>query len=183
MASHRGILAVLEALRARLATRMGERLDGAPQVEIVGLKSLGATASGEADRLGLYLHRIAIDRFSRNLPPREGRPAPRGELPLNLHLLLVPLCTEPQREIDYLAAAIQVIGGGLQLAAADIGDADPAWGSEDSVQVAPEEMSTEDLMRVWDNLPGNYRLSAPYLIRTVRLEPDIDTSAVTTEEE
>lgn len=52
--------------------------------------------------------------------------------------------------------------------------ADPAWGAEDSVQVMPEEMSTEDLMRLWDSLPGDYRLSAPYLIKTVRLGPDID---------
>ena len=26
-------------------------------------------------------------------------------------------------------------------------------------------------MRVWDSLPGDYRLSTPYLIKTVRLEP------------
>lgn len=42
------------------------------------------------------------------------------------------------------------------------------------MQVLPEEMSTEDLMRLWDSLPGDYRLSAPYLVKTVRLAPDID---------
>jgi len=42
------------------------------------------------------------------------------------------------------------------------------------VQVLPEEMSTEDLMRLWDSLPDDYRLSAPYLIKTVRLAPDLE---------
>ncbi len=35
-------------------------------------------------------------------------------------------------------------------------------------------MSTEDLMRLWDSLPGDYRLSAPYLVKTLRLAPDLD---------
>jgi hypothetical protein len=26
-------------------------------------------------------------------------------------------------------------------------------------------------MRVWDSLPGDYRLSSPYLVKTLRLEP------------
>ena len=34
--------------------------------------------------------------------------------------------------------------------------------------------ATEDLMRLWDSLPGDYRLSSPYLIKTVRLAPDTD---------
>jgi hypothetical protein len=40
------------------------------------------------------------------------------------------------------------------------------------VQVTPEQMSTEDLMRMWDSFPGDYRLSTPYLVKTIRLEPD-----------
>jgi len=58
------------------------------------------------------------------------------------------------------------------LESADMSLADPDWGSEDVVQVLPEEMSTEDLMRLWDSLPGDYRLSSPYLIKTLRLAPD-----------
>jgi hypothetical protein len=34
------------------------------------------------------------------------------------------------------------------------------------------EMSNEDLMRLWDVLAPNYRLSLPYIARVVRIEPD-----------
>ena len=33
-------------------------------------------------------------------------------------------------------------------------------------------MSTEDLLRIWQGLPGDYFLSAPYLIKTIRLAPE-----------
>lgn len=176
MASHLGILAVLQALRERLSIRMAARLGGNPQVEILGSQTLTGTPQPNTDTLALYLHRISVDPFSRNrhLPPQPGRHLPRPELPVNLHLLLIAWCTHTEQEIEYLATAIRIIGGGLPLESADVSLADPEWGSEDVVQVMPEEMSTEDLMRLWDSLPGDYRLSAPYLVKTVRLAPDVD---------
>jgi hypothetical protein len=176
LASHLGILAVLQALRERLSIRMAARLGGNPQVEILGSQTLTGTPQPNTDTLGLYLHRISVDPFSRNrhLPPQPGRQLPRPELPVNLHLLLIAWCTHTEQEIEYLSTAIRIIGGGLPLESADVSLADPEWGSEDVVQVMPEEMSTEDLMRLWDSLPGDYRLSAPYLVKTVRLAPDVD---------
>lgn len=176
MASHHGILAVLQALRERLSIRMAARLSGNPQVDILGSHTLAGTPLPNTDTLGLYLHRISVDPFSRNrhLPAVEGRRLPRPELPVNLHLLLIAWCTHTEQEIEFLSTAIRIIGGGLSFTSADLGLADPSWGDEDSVQVLPEEMSTEDLMRLWDSLPGDYRLSAPYLVKTVRLAPDID---------
>ena len=176
MASHQGILSALRALRERLAIRMAARLGGNPQVEILGSQTLAGKPQANTDTLGIYLHRISVDPFSRNrhLPPQPGRHLPRPELPVNLHLLLVPCCTHTEQEIEYLAAAIQIVGGGLVLESADMSLADPDWGSDDVVQVLPEEMSTEDLMRLWDSLPDDYRLSAPYLIKTVRLAPDLE---------
>ena len=176
MASHQGILSALRALRERLAIRMAARLGGNPQVEILGSQTLAGKPQANTDTLGLYLHRISVDPFSRNrhLPPQPGRHLPRPELPVNLHVLLVAWCTHTEQEIEYLAAAIQIIGAGLVLESADMSLADPDWGSEDVVQVLPEEMSTEDLMRLWDSLPDDYRLSAPYLVKTVRLAPDLE---------
>lgn len=176
MASHLGILSVLQALRERLAIRMAARLGGNPQVEILGSPTLAGKPQANTDTLGIYLHRISVDPFSRNrhLSPLPGRSQPRPELPVNLHLLLIAWCTHTEQEIEYLAAAIQILGGGFMLESADMSLADPDWGREDVAQVLPEEMSTEDLMRLWDSLPGDYRLSAPYLVKTVRLAPDID---------
>jgi len=47
-----------------------------------------------------------------------------------------------------------------------------AWTSEDLIQLIPEEIGTEELMRIWDTLEPNYRLSLSYIARVVRIDPD-----------
>jgi hypothetical protein len=39
------------------------------------------------------------------------------------------------------------------------------------VHIIPEELSTADMMRVWDTLQPEYRLSLGYVARVVRIEP------------
>jgi hypothetical protein len=49
------------------------------------------------------------------------------------------------------------------------------WDDSDDVQIATEELTREELMRIWDTLPLKYRLTVPYVVRGVRvaLQPDI----------
>lgn len=155
---------------------MASLLNRAVTVNIMGSGQLGSAPAPSTDALAIYLHRISVDPVGRNryLPPAEGRRQARPELPVNLHLLLIGWNTSTDLEVAYLTAAMQVIGSTLVLGAADVGAADPGWGADETVQVLPEDMSTEDLMRLWDSLPGDYRLSAPYLVKTLRLAPDLD---------
>ena len=46
------------------------------------------------------------------------------------------------------------------------------WSTEDMVQLIPEELSNEDMMRIWDSLEQDYRLSLGYVARVVRIEPE-----------
>ena len=48
------------------------------------------------------------------------------------------------------------------------------WDDSDDVQVATEELTREELMRIWDTLPMKYSVSVPYVVRGVRvaLQPD-----------
>jgi len=47
-----------------------------------------------------------------------------------------------------------------------------AWAAEDLVQLIPAEISTEELMRIWDTLEPNYRVSLSYIARVVRIDAD-----------
>ena len=47
-----------------------------------------------------------------------------------------------------------------------------AWAADDVIQLIPEEISNEDLMRIWDALEPHYRLSLSYIARVVRIDPD-----------
>ena len=44
------------------------------------------------------------------------------------------------------------------------------WADGDSVQLIPEELRLEDVMRVWDALEPSYRLSACYVARVVPVD-------------
>ncbi len=173
MATYQAVAGALTALKdlldAHIAELAGEIQN--PKVQILGSQELKADPA--ANTLGLYLHRVSIDPYGRNRYLAPGRPgqAPRPELPVNLHVLLVGWSLSATAEISLVAWAMQRIGAALELDASHLGMADPDWSERERLQVIPEEMSTEDLMRVWDSLPGDYRLSSPYLIKTLRLEP------------
>ena len=49
---------------------------------------------------------------------------------------------------------------------------DGGWARDEVVQIIPAELSTEDLMRIWDALEPPYRLSVSYVARVVRLDAD-----------
>ena len=48
------------------------------------------------------------------------------------------------------------------------------WSRDEVIQIVPAELSTEDVMRIWDALEPPYRLSASYVARLVRVDPDED---------
>lgn len=172
MAGYRATKAVLEALKDRLSLRMAALLGGTPVVKIVGAEELGTAPTTEA--LGIYLYRIAVDPFARNryVPSKEGRRTPQPETPINLHIMLIGWSNKTDTDINYLSAAVQIIGSAMNLGIAHVGVGDASWNENDTVQIIPEEMSTEDLTRLWDSFRIGYRLSVPYIIKTVRLSPD-----------
>ncbi len=174
MASYRAIAGILDALKDLLEARMVGGLDAvleAPGVKLLGTSQLNDTPSGNA--LGVYLHRISVDPFGRNryLQPTDPNQPKQPELPVNLHLLLIGWSDKATNEGTLLSWGMQQIGGSLELDISHLGLADPSWNDGERVQLQPEEMNTEDLLRIWDGLPRDYMLSAPYLIKTLRLEP------------
>ena len=47
-----------------------------------------------------------------------------------------------------------------------------AWARDEVIQIVPAELTTEDMMRVWDGFEASYRLSTTYVARLMRLDPD-----------
>lgn len=175
MASYRAIAGTLNAIKDLLEARMVGGLDAVldtPSVKLLGTSQLNDTPSGNA--LGVYLHRISVDPFGRNryLQPNTPNEAKQPELPVNLHLLLIGWSDKATNEGTLLGWGMQQIGSSLDLDISHLGLADSAWRDGESVQLQPEDMNTEDLLRIWDGLPRDYMLSAPYLVKTLRLEPD-----------
>jgi hypothetical protein len=44
------------------------------------------------------------------------------------------------------------------------------WGEDEEVHLVPTELPTEDMMRIWDAIRPEYRLSVTWCARVVRLD-------------
>lgn len=188
MASYKAVRGVLNALKDFLSLRMKGSLDQvleSPGVAILGTVDLQkpptASAAGQPkiNSVGIYLHRISVDPFARNryLPSSIPNKPAQPEMPVNLHIFLLAWTNNGESESLLATWALQQIGSGLQIGYSQLNAYDNDWGLDETVQIIPEEMSTEDLQRIWDSLPGNYILSVPYIVKTVRMLPDPELDA------
>jgi len=182
VASFRAVEGTLQVLKDLLGSALS-RTDGlgGPErdVRILGYRELKDPNQPGSESLGLYLHRISVDPLGRNryLPPSRDDLPPQPELPVNLHLLLIGWTRTTGLEAALLGWAMQYIGSALDLDASHYGAVDPEWSEQERVQLLPEELSTEDLLRIWDGMPRDYMLSTPYVVKTLRLSPAVEVTA------
>lgn len=147
-------------------------------VELAGNQRLADL--GKADTLSptltLYLYRIDVDKAMRATWSAVGAGEGRGRLALNLHYLLTAWGSDALIEQRILGRALQalevtpVLSGPLLLAPAGLPPDEPEWQAQEAIHLGIEEISTEALMRIFDTLPCDYRLSIPYCARVVRLD-------------
>ena len=165
MATYKGIHDALVALEDFFKNRLPSELSGGginAQVSLMGSADIAKPISGNV--LGIYLHRITIDQHGRNrfFPPSgtDLKP-PTPELPVNLHLLLIASAGSATIEADLIAWAMVELANHTQL---DIG-----WGEGERINIVPEEMETEELMRLFDLFDKHYTSTMAYVARSVRL--------------
>jgi len=126
----------------------------------------------ETTHLTLYLYRVTVNehsRLSRRPEAANDTPVPLG---LDLHFLLTAWAANPLDELVTLAWAMRQLHQYPVLDASSLSP-EAAWGGDEVIQVIPAELSTEDVMRIWDALDPAYRLSVSYVARLVRLDPDV----------
>lgn len=131
---------------------------------------------GDATRITLYLYRITVNEHSRQVHAASAavaRPTPVG---LDLHFLLSAWAGNARDEHTIVAWAIRQLHMFPILDASSLSP-EAGWGTNEVIQIIPAELSTEDVMRIWDALDPPYRLSVSYIARLVRLDPDAQQHA------
>jgi hypothetical protein len=136
------------------------------------LLSTGKLATVDEDdlntSLSLLLHRVTINEHVRNAT-RANRVGDRSlPLSLDLHYLMTVWAPEALAENLILAWAMQQMHQHPVLDGALLPDAN--WGSGEVIQIIPADLSTEDIMRIWDSFKPSYRLSVAYIARVVRID-------------
>lgn len=118
----------------------------------------------------LYLYRITVDEHLRS-EPRSYKPHDQAlPLAVDLHYLLSVWADSALVEHTIIAWVMSELDQHCVLDKATL-SSDGGWFDEDQVQIVPVELSNEDLMRIWDALTPNYRLSVSYKARVVRIDP------------
>lgn len=120
--------------------------------------------------VSLYLYRITIDEHLRTASVTH-KPLDRAlPLSVDLHYLLSVWADSALVEHTIVAWVMSELDQHCVLDKATL-SADGGWLDEDQIQIVPVELSNEDLMRIWDALAPNYRLSVSYKARVVRIDP------------
>lgn len=129
--------------------------------------------------LTILLYRIDFNKTMRAAWSAVGNADGNGYLPLDLHYLLTPWADNAEHQHMIIGRAMQVLERTPVLSGPMLYSPSlplPAYATEpqasttDSVQILLEEISTEALMRTFDSLPSDYRLSIPYIARVVRVD-------------
>lgn len=135
------------------------------------------SAPTEGSRVSLFLYRATVNEHSRQQRPSRAPHALPASLHLDLHILLSAWGPTAFDEHITMAWAMRQLHLHPLLDASSLSP-EPGWESDEVIQIVPAELSTEDIMRIWDALEPSYRLSASYIARTVRLDPDSLPEAV-----
>ena len=123
-----------------------------------------------ATSVQIFLYHVNVDPHLRNsgrLVARDMTPPP---LSVALHYLFTFWSTSAENEHLVLAWTMLHLQE-TSLLDATVLSSEAGWTAEEIVQLVPEELSTSEVMRIWDTLTPKFRLSLGYVARVVRIEP------------
>ena len=133
---------------------------------------LGANIGSPA--LSVFVYRVDFNKTMRAAWSAIGSQDGRGHLAVDLHLLLTAWAENAEFELRILGRALQAIETS-PLLNGPLLDPITDWAPNESVQLVLEDISTEAVMRTFDSLPTDYRLSVPYIVRIVRIDSRVAT--------
>ncbi|MBZ5558137.1 MAG: DUF4255 domain-containing protein [Acidobacteriia bacterium] len=131
--------------------------------------------------LSIFLYRVDFNKTMRaawaGVTANDGLP----HLPLDLHFLLTPWGDNAEAESAILGRAMQCLDSAPILSGPLLHQSGE-WQPGDAIQLLMDEISTEAVMRTFDSLEADYRVSVPYIARVIRLDgrkaappPDVTT--------
>jgi hypothetical protein len=131
----------------------------------------GAALNFPVPGLTIFTYRVDFNKTMRAAWSAVGSIDGRGHLPLDLHFLITPWADNAEYEQRILGKAMECLET-TPMFSGPLLYPDPTanWATNEGVQVVLEEISTEAVMRTFDSLPTDYKLSVPYIARVIRLD-------------
>lgn len=184
MANSTAVAAValsLQALLERCFTELEAADDTAfralPAVPIVRSDDFAQVGSSPSSvirfpSLTIFCYRVDVNRVMRGPWSAVAHHDGTVHLPLDIHFLLTPFDTDAEAELRILGATMQCLEQQPVLAGPRLHPLGN-WDTRESIQLVCEDLVTEDVLRTFDTLPTDFRLSVAYLARITRIDaPD-----------
>jgi hypothetical protein len=174
MADYRALAAVSEAVVELLRARF----EAAPQFFNNELEFKIYLAKDFSHPMlagvSLFLYRIYPNGTQRS--PR-GRPGPEGQryrnqLPLDMHFILTAWAQDPSLQHLIAGWMMRMLEDTPNLPPGLLNQKFPGlFAADEGVTVSPAELSTEELLRMWEVIVNNvYQISVPYVARYVKID-------------
>jgi len=129
--------------------------------------------------LSIFLYRVEIDPVMRSSYAAIGSLDGRAHLPLDLHYLLSAWAEAAEFEHDILGSAMTCLET-TPILQGPMLHPSSAWQPNEALQIGPEDIGTDQLMRIFDSLEAGYCTSIPYRVRVVRLDGSVGEPPPTT---
>ena len=129
---------------------------------------------GAGSRITIWPYRLLINEHQRNRQFPAGPGRINQPLPLDVHLMLTVWADAPGDELVLFAWAMRELYLLPVIDRSLLTTVDAGFDDGDQIQLAPTEMTVEDMMRIWDAVTPSYRLSAPFVARVVQLDVEHD---------
>ncbi len=119
--------------------------------------------------LSIFLYRIEVNKTMRAAWSGVASQTGEAHLPLDLHFLLTPWADNANFEYRIAGATLACLEQ-TPILSGPLLDTVGEFAPHEAIQVGLESLSTEDIMRTYDSLPVDYKLSLPYVVRILRMD-------------
>jgi len=119
--------------------------------------------------LSVFLYRVDSNKVMRAAWSAVGSLDGVPHFAVGLHFLLTPWADNAEFEQRILGKAMQCLETTPQLSGPLLHPS-ADWAANETVQVVSEDIPPEAMLRAFDSLPTDYRLSVAYVARVVRID-------------
>lgn len=176
MSAYTAVRAVSVALQSLLKAEITNSTD--PELHPVDIFLFSPKVMRDKPKTGisLWLYRINREPDTLNREPERIAPDRLRQIPvpLTLHYLITPMLTDPEDEQMLLGKIVQVMNDHAVMAGAQVGTVLAA--DDTQLRIVIDNLSLEELARVWDVLKEPYQLSICYAVQVVSIDSDLDVS-------
>ena len=124
----------------------------------------------------LFMYRVCVNGASRVLPGTVGQDGAERKtvLPLDLHFLITLWGGDATQQHSLAGWIMRALEDNPVLPASVLNSVMPGvFREQESVQIVPADLGTEDLFRIWAGIGNNaYQLSIPYIARVAHIESE-----------